>query len=275
MRALTALVILTVTVTAAEPVSWRSDYTAARKEASEAQKGVCLVISSENCIYCRKLEAGPLQDPVIMATLREHFVAIKVDAAREAELVRMLKVNLYPTTLLAGPDGTIHAVIKGYVAPDVFREHLRVTRETIAAAQQSSPEPNPTRPALRPQVLMEVARQLHDHQRHAEALDLYSEIVRRYPQSNEAKAASVQIDAMRKNPETLRLASRQADEKAAALHMEIAERSLKQGDRATAQASLELVLQLSPNGQQAETAKLHLTKLKDPLIVTPASLKKD
>lgn len=275
MRALTALIFLTVTVTAAEPVSWRSDYTAARKEASETKKGVCLVISSDNCLYCRKLEAGPLQDPVIIATLRDHFVAIKVDAAREAELVRMLKVNLFPTTLLADSEGTIHAVIKGYVAPDVFREHLRVTREAIAAAQQPSPEPNSARPLIRPQVLMEVARQLHDHQRYAEAMDLYSEIMRRYPQSNEAKTASAQIDEMRKNPETLRFASRQADEKAAALHIEIAERALKQGDRTTARACFELALQLSPNGQQAETAKLHLTKLKEARIATPASLKKD
>ena len=53
--------------TAADPVTWRSDYNSARKEAGEKGLPIFLVIGTDNCFYCRKLEAGPFRDPAIVA----------------------------------------------------------------------------------------------------------------------------------------------------------------------------------------------------------------
>src|SRR5262249_48613332 len=40
---------------AADPVNWRTDYNAARKEATEKGLPLFVVVGTDNCFYCRKL----------------------------------------------------------------------------------------------------------------------------------------------------------------------------------------------------------------------------
>ncbi len=42
-----------------------------------------------------------------------------------------LKIQVYPTTVLAGPDGTIHAFVQGYVAADQFQDQLVRTSSIV------------------------------------------------------------------------------------------------------------------------------------------------
>lgn len=108
-------------------VTWRSDYNAARREATEKGLALVIVIGTDDCFYCRKLEGGPLKNPTVTNLLAGNFVALKLDATRAPELAKALKVQMYPTTVLAGPDGKIHAFIEGYVEADRFAEQLRRT----------------------------------------------------------------------------------------------------------------------------------------------------
>lgn len=108
-------------------VAWRVDYNAARKEASEKGLPLLIVIGTEDCFYCRKLEGGPLKNPTVTNLLAGNFVALKLDANRAPELAKALKVQMYPTTVLAAPDGKIHAFIEGYVEADRFAEQLKRT----------------------------------------------------------------------------------------------------------------------------------------------------
>lgn len=121
-------------VAAADPPAWRTDYNAARKEAAEKGLPLMLVVGTDNCFYCKKLEAGPLRDPGVAAALAGSFVPLKVDAHREPALARALKVQAYPTTVLAGADGKIHAFIEGYVEADRLSEHLKRAANAAATA---------------------------------------------------------------------------------------------------------------------------------------------
>jgi thioredoxin-related protein len=109
------------------PVTWRADYNAARKEATEKGLPLVIVIGTQDCFYCRKLEAGPLKDPAVTKLLAGNFVALKLDATHAPELAKALKVQMYPTTVLAAPDGKIHAFIEGYVEADRFADQLKRT----------------------------------------------------------------------------------------------------------------------------------------------------
>jgi thioredoxin-like negative regulator of GroEL len=119
---------------AADPVAWRADYNAARKEATEKGLPLFVVVGSDDCFYCRKLEGGPLRDPVVAAQLSGNFVSLKIDATRDPNLAKALKVQLYPTVVLAGPDGKIHAFIEGYIDADRLNDQLKraVTATTTA-----------------------------------------------------------------------------------------------------------------------------------------------
>ncbi|CAN5222562.1 hypothetical protein BH11PLA2_BH11PLA2_17540 [soil metagenome] len=235
MRSTLMLILLATSLRAAEPVTWLTDYNVGRKEASEAGKAVCLVIGGEHCIFCRKLEATTLADPSVNALLKQSYVAIKVDGAREADLVRALRVQLYPTTVLAGADGSIHAILNGYVTPEQLRENLSKTLVTIADLDKKARDTTVAKTAP-------IAPPVPD-------------------------VGLIELDK-------LKAATREADEKAAALHLALADALQKHGDTAGAAKALEKVVQLCPNTLKAEAAQIQLTKLKGPLVATPASMKK-
>lgn len=135
-RVLTLALLLGVPATAgaADPPVWRTDYNAARKEAQEKGLPLMVVVGTDNCFYCKKLDAGPLRDPAVTAALTDSFVPLKIDAHREPALARALKVQAYPTTVLAGPDGKIHAFIEGYVEADRLADHLKRAANAAATA---------------------------------------------------------------------------------------------------------------------------------------------
>ncbi|MBX9626655.1 MAG: thioredoxin family protein [Gemmataceae bacterium] len=119
---------------AAEPPAWRTDYNAARKEAQEKGLPLLVVVGTEQCFYCKKLDATTLRDAGVSSAVAGGFVPLKVDARANPELARALKVQVYPTTVLAGPDGKIHAFIEGFLEPDRFAEHLKRAANATATA---------------------------------------------------------------------------------------------------------------------------------------------
>jgi len=119
---------------AAPTVVWRTEYNTARKEANDKGLPLLLVVGTDDCFYCRKLEANTFRSPAVAAQLAAGFVPLKVDANREPALAKALKVQVYPTMVLAGADGKIHAFIEGYLEADRLAEHLkRATTATTTA----------------------------------------------------------------------------------------------------------------------------------------------
>jgi thioredoxin-like negative regulator of GroEL len=129
-------------------VTWRTDYNAARKDAQEKGLPLFIVFGTEDCFYCRKLEAGPLRDPAITKLLAGGFIALKLDATRSPELAKALKVQLYPTTVLAAPDGKIHAFIEGYFEADRFAEQIKRTATAVSTADWMARDFNEATKAL-------------------------------------------------------------------------------------------------------------------------------
>src|SRR6266545_57747 len=133
---------------AAPPLVWRTDYNTARKEAQEKGLPLVVVIGTDDCFYCRKLEAGPLKDAGITNLLATGFIPLKLDATRAPDLAKALKVQLYPTTVLAGPDGKIYAFIEGYLEADRLGEQLKRTATAVATADWAARDFNEASKAL-------------------------------------------------------------------------------------------------------------------------------
>jgi tetratricopeptide (TPR) repeat protein len=132
----------------APAVAWRTDYNTARKEAQEKGLPLLLVIGTENCVYCRKLEAGPLKDAAVANLISTAFIPLKLDATNAPELAKALKVQLYPTTVLAAPDGKIHTFIEGYVEADRLADQLKRTVTTVSTADWAARDFNEASKAL-------------------------------------------------------------------------------------------------------------------------------
>jgi len=120
--------------TAADPsVTWHTDYAAAMKEAEKKKLPLLVVIGTDACTHCRRLEAETLQDEKVKAALVGQFVTLKLDGNKEVALVHALNVQVYPTCVLAGPDGKIHGYLQGYQDVDEFRTALA---QVAAAAKE-------------------------------------------------------------------------------------------------------------------------------------------
>src|SRR6266851_3556927 len=122
-RILTFLLVLLVVESAicnlqsaiAQEVEWRTDYNKARQEATEKGKPLLLDFGTENCFYCKKLDATTFRDTTVAGILNKSFIPLKIDANRNGALADALHVDRYPTLVLAAPDGKILATQEGYV----------------------------------------------------------------------------------------------------------------------------------------------------------------
>ena len=108
----------------AQEVRWLTDYNAARKAATEKNLPILVEFETENCFWCRKLEGTTLVDPRIVQILNEKFIALKVDAHKDPQLAEALRIQAYPTIVMAGSDGKIIGTLEGFVEAGRFQEHL-------------------------------------------------------------------------------------------------------------------------------------------------------
>lgn len=218
-------------------VEWRVDYDAARKESSEKGKPLFLEFSTEDCFHCRRLEAGPLKETEVVNLLNDRFIPLKVDAARSPKLVQALKIQAYPTMIVAGADGKIIGFLEGYLDAKPLEENLKRTlavqtpdwmardfQEASKAVgtgdyakavtllkhicEDGKDQPVQTKAS---QVLQEIeqqatgrlvrVKQLQDKGKHTEALDLLTELMSRYAGTQSASEGAKMLTVLAERPE--------------------------------------------------------------------------
>ncbi len=222
----------------ASGVKWRTDYTAARKEAHD--KGLPLVIDfgTANCFWCKKLDESTFRDARVVATMNEKVVPLKIDAERDVQLRELLRVNVYPTIVVASPEGRILSTMEGFQETEVFQDKIGRALATLAPPDwmqrdmqiaqkallagdmpratvllKAIVEDGKTRPVqLQAKKLVQeletiaaervaLAKQQHDKGQSAEALETLAETLRLYPALGAAKDATEMISKVAQNPE--------------------------------------------------------------------------
>lgn len=108
-----------------QEVEWRTDYNKARQEAVQKNLPLVLDFGTENCFYCKKLDATTFRDPAIASLLNQSFIPLRIDADKSAALAEALRVERFPTLVLAAPDGKILSTQEGYVDAPRCREWLQ------------------------------------------------------------------------------------------------------------------------------------------------------
>src|SRR5882724_3891923 len=115
----------TQSMATAQDVKWRYDYNAARREAEQKSMPLVVDIGTENCFWCNKLDAITFHDPAVAEVINSKFIPLKVDAHRNAALSDALRIQAFPTVVLAASDGKILATLEGYMEPIRFHEQLQ------------------------------------------------------------------------------------------------------------------------------------------------------
>jgi thioredoxin-like negative regulator of GroEL len=122
----------TQSLATAQDVKWRSDYNAARREAEQKNMPLVVDIGTENCFWCNKLDAITFHDPTVAQVINNSFIPLKVDAHRNAALSDALRIQAFPTVVLAASDGKILATLEGYMEPIRFHEQLQRTLVAVS-----------------------------------------------------------------------------------------------------------------------------------------------
>lgn len=119
------------------PVRWHTDYDTAITEAKDKKRPILTVIGTADCVYCTKLEEGPLKSAAFSELARD-FVCLKLDAAANPSVVKALKIESYPTLFLASHDRKILTRVNGYLESAKLNEQLRKAVKSDAATEPSA-----------------------------------------------------------------------------------------------------------------------------------------
>ena len=214
------------------------DYNAARKEATDKNRPLLIDFGTENCLWCKKLDASTFRDPTVAELLNSRFVPIRIDAEQNVQLTQSLKIQSFPTLIIAATDGKILTIIEGYieapklldqlqkalatpVAPDwMARDYLDAGKaiglgdnsraiallKTIVEDNKDLPVQKNAQDALaelekQADSRLAHARKMEDQGQTLEAMDTLSDLMRRYAGSTAANDAKSILTTLAAKPE--------------------------------------------------------------------------
>ena len=116
--------------------NWTTDADQTWQIAQRDQRPMLLYVTTQNCLYCRKMERDTLSNQKIVHDLQQGFVTVTVLAEKNQALAKKFRVRSFPTTVIVSPKTGVVDYMVGYVGPDEFGRRLDAAsrRGTTAAA---------------------------------------------------------------------------------------------------------------------------------------------
>jgi TolA-binding protein len=106
-------------------IQFRQDYNEARKEAETKSMPLVLYFTTDNCMWCQRLVGETFSEPTIAKIMNDKFVPLKIHALKEPTLVERLRIKVFPTVIMAAPDGKILLTVQGHKDANRFYEDLQ------------------------------------------------------------------------------------------------------------------------------------------------------
>jgi thioredoxin-like negative regulator of GroEL len=120
----TALCLLLPGLAAGEEVNWRSDYKKAREEAERTGRPLFIDVGSDNCYWCKQLDTRTFTDAEVITLLNQRFIPLRINADHDPYYIKALRVQSYPTMVVAESAGKILRYQEGFVEADALKELL-------------------------------------------------------------------------------------------------------------------------------------------------------
>jgi tetratricopeptide (TPR) repeat protein len=113
-------------------IRWRTDYNTARKEAEAKKLPMLIDFITEPCGFCHKMDQTTFSDPRVANMINERFIPLKINNKVDEKLARAVNIGLFPTIVLAGPDGLILKSKIGWHPADELHEMMQETLASLA-----------------------------------------------------------------------------------------------------------------------------------------------
>ncbi len=89
-------------------------------------KPIFAVATADWCAPCQSLKRGPLQDPELVAIIREHAIPVYLEDGEDRDEIKKLGPSGYPTSFIVDGEGRVLAKVAGGGAlyGDFLRQEL-------------------------------------------------------------------------------------------------------------------------------------------------------
>jgi YHS domain-containing protein/thioredoxin-related protein len=118
-----AAAIVCSTVGAAE-IPWSTDIEASLHRAAANGQPVLLEFTADWCVFCKKMEKNTFPNPQVAQRISSNFVAVRVDADQNKDLVKDLGIKGLPAILIVSPDLKVIKRISGFQTPEALIKQL-------------------------------------------------------------------------------------------------------------------------------------------------------
>ena len=105
-------------------LNWDSDYEKALKEAQKQNKDVYMLITANDCRWCRKFESTTLQEKVVIDRLKKQYILLHVDREMD-DFPKSFKSKRVPRHYFLTSKGEIIYSFLGYWKKDDFFSFLK------------------------------------------------------------------------------------------------------------------------------------------------------
>ena len=116
-------------VAVSEEIQWHS-FNAGMARGKFEKKKVFIHFYADWCAACKVMENSTFKDPVVIASLNEDFIPIKVDADREVQTASMFRVKGLPDNWFIAEDGEIIGHRPGLIPPDQLKNLLTLIQNS-------------------------------------------------------------------------------------------------------------------------------------------------
>jgi uncharacterized protein YyaL (SSP411 family) len=115
------------------PVDWHDWSDDVFAQAKAKKKYILLDVGAVWCHWCHVMDATTYQNPQVAATIKKHFIAVRVDQDARPDLSRRYEDFGWPATIVLDADGHDIGKMRGY------REPARFIRQLNAILKDPSP----------------------------------------------------------------------------------------------------------------------------------------
>jgi thioredoxin-like negative regulator of GroEL len=112
-----------------------TSYPAAWTAAQKTGRPILVYVTSRSCPHCTRMLGETYQRATMRTFVSDSFETVLVDRTEQPGLAQKLRVRLFPTTLVVGPDNQVIDVIEGYVDAAAFSRRLQTSLAAHAAEE--------------------------------------------------------------------------------------------------------------------------------------------
>lgn len=119
MKRLPIILLMITAALMAGELSWEPDYATAQQHAQKEQKKIFVFISTEECTWCKKLEATTFRDDAIVKRLEAGYRSVHVTRDKDVYPAE-IKAAVVPMCYFLTAEGKVIDYTRGYWGADDF-----------------------------------------------------------------------------------------------------------------------------------------------------------